>query len=436
MRRREHRTGRGLPAAHLPPHPAHEVIGSRLHLGLVERTRRIDETRGLPPGDRVHEADRPAVLRLSGQLRRAEDRGGARHVHVHCIADSRPLRGAPDPAAVEELGTAPAEAEHLAALHEEGPAFGEPRFEHGEVHLRGIRFHLPEVGVDGRVQREVAGGAVGEVDTDPAAEVATIPERIPRLGLVEGRTSHEIGKRLPSATRPDSAQPREMPERRDPTALSARRERENGALLTSPDLTLDLHAPGLDLAGTEPDLVKRDAHLHRPSRIRNGGRDLPDRVPRRIPAGVLATGEHLVLTHAGRVHAQPEGGGPVQVTVQCDSEPVGVGKSGIAAGETRRDRFVVVEPRGHVEGLVVVQDPDLGTLADGPSLVGHDLPESGHRLGGLPGGLARISVDHGRLRRAHGRDRRSRRLLTGHGRTRHQCGERDRQGRGDPDTER
>ena len=66
-----------------------------------------------------------------------------------------------DASRVEQLRTA--ELKDLRAFDEEGAALLESRLERGEVHDRGIDLHLPEVRVDGRIEREVAGEAILEV---------------------------------------------------------------------------------------------------------------------------------------------------------------------------------------------------------------------------------------------------------------------------------
>src|SRR5678815_4219935 len=98
--------------------------------------------RVLAAGDRFHDADRPPSARAAGQLRRAQDGGGGRHVYV--VADDAALRCASDAARIEELrlrieegrvvaGPAAREVrEDLRSLGEEGPLLLEEGLVGGE----------------------------------------------------------------------------------------------------------------------------------------------------------------------------------------------------------------------------------------------------------------------------------------------------------------
>src|SRR6185503_21218485 len=91
-------------------------------------------------------------------------------------ARRRALRRPPDAAAVEERErrdvaaeetVEPAEAEGTASLDEEGPPLREEGLERRQVDDRRIHFDLAEVGVDGRVEREVGRQQVLEIGTGP-----------------------------------------------------------------------------------------------------------------------------------------------------------------------------------------------------------------------------------------------------------------------------
>src|SRR5688500_13195657 len=120
----------------------------------------------LPAGERVERAEVPRA-HLAGEFGRAEDvRAGGRNAVVGI--GHAPLRRPADSTAVEEISPAPIETPEIvraaeAEVREDGPSFdeeGTPLLEEGldvaQVDDGGIHLHLPEIGIDGGVEREVA----------------------------------------------------------------------------------------------------------------------------------------------------------------------------------------------------------------------------------------------------------------------------------------
>ena len=129
----------------------------------VRRSKLAIDVRGvavaclLAVGERRERSDGPAAD-LARELRGAEDRGGRRGRRPrrwgHRATAARPMRRA-----IEELPAArvpPAEVEDLAALEEERALLLKERLVHAEVHDGRVDFDLAEVGIDRRVEREVA----------------------------------------------------------------------------------------------------------------------------------------------------------------------------------------------------------------------------------------------------------------------------------------
>src|SRR5207253_2021575 len=94
---------------------------------------------------RVEHADGHAVAKTARELRRAEDGGGRRILHVFVFAGK--LWSTADAARVEQprAGSVVAiqiEAEESLPLEEEGPLLGKERLEGGEIHNGRIRLDL------------------------------------------------------------------------------------------------------------------------------------------------------------------------------------------------------------------------------------------------------------------------------------------------------
>src|SRR5207249_414623 len=169
----------GIAVTQVALQPPHEVIRERLHLVAVRGTGRAGRRRPLACGHGVEHADGPTVCPFAAEFGRAENGAARRHVDEVVGRGGRSFGGPSDAARVEVLGSvgelreppsvAP-EAEDLSSLDEEGPPLLELYLEGGEVDDRGIELDLPEIGVDGRVEREVRADAVLEIGTH-AAEI-------------------------------------------------------------------------------------------------------------------------------------------------------------------------------------------------------------------------------------------------------------------------
>src|SRR5437763_544865 len=154
------------------------------------------EARALGVGARVEHADGPAVARLAGQLRRAEDRGLRRLGHE--AGGDAPLRRAADAARVEHLRLKEepevalrrrvAESKDVHALADERALLGEERLELAEIDDGRVDFDLPEVGIDRAGEGEVRGDAVLDVETRIVAELLLIDERLRAIDA-----AHDVG---------------------------------------------------------------------------------------------------------------------------------------------------------------------------------------------------------------------------------------------------
>ena len=299
------------------------------------------------------------------------------------------------------------ELEDLPALHEEGTPLVKAGLEGREVDHRRVHLDLAEVGIDGGVQ--------GEVRAQPVLEVGARPPEIVRAraeGIVEGhigrrrladvlRAQPGVGQDLEPASGSDARDSSEVPESRHAARFQLGREGEDGALLVAVDGALDLETPHLIVGRTEPQLAEGDAHLNEPALVRDRGGDVPHGVPRTVPAAVTpaspenarSAAQNLVALHPRGVGGEAIGGAVIVVAVHGHREEVRIGHPCIPAGEPGGDRRRVQQPRAHVERVVVVQESDLGSLADREALVRVHLGELRHRRGVVPRHLLQPAVD-------------------------------------------
>jgi hypothetical protein len=133
--------------------PAHEVVGTRLHFLGTQRAVQLDRGR-LPRSECLEQAEGPARLAASGELRRADDLGRVGHVGVLGAVRQVALGLPSDPSRIEhpevrdvgaEIAAEVTEAEDTTAFDEEGTPLREERLERREVHDRGIHLDLAEV---------------------------------------------------------------------------------------------------------------------------------------------------------------------------------------------------------------------------------------------------------------------------------------------------
>src|SRR5205085_9871733 len=130
---------------------------------LIAEGLRIErvEARPLALRDGREPAQRQARRQTAGHLGGAEDRAVAGVVDE--VARYLTVRRGADAARVEVRRPAPLK--QLASLDEERAALVEEGLEGREVHLRRIGLHLPEVRVDGGVERDVRAEAHLHVET-------------------------------------------------------------------------------------------------------------------------------------------------------------------------------------------------------------------------------------------------------------------------------
>jgi hypothetical protein len=384
----------------LGPHDG--VVGERLDVSL-DRLDAVGESRLLAAGHRIQRADRPAAPRPAHELAGAEDRrrGGSVEVGTGVPA----LRRAADAAAVEEgrlwpeeapvlAGAAAAEVtEDLRALGEERPPLLEEHLELREVDYRGVHLDLAEVRVEGRIEREVARHAVLEVHARRREPARAVVERVARHEwLDELGAGGGIGHQLQRAGRADTDNVVQVRHARRQAGLVLPHQLEPVRLVAALDDPLHVDAPRGAVAGREPQLRQRDPHLDRPALVVDAHGRGPHGVPRRVQELVVV--DEGVALHASRRHAELRACQVVMMRVEVHEE--GVGLDGhVAPRQLAHDggRLAIAQPRGDVEGLIVVPDADLGVFRRRLALDGVALQEPGGRRDALPRRLVEPAID-------------------------------------------
>ena len=157
---REHHADAALTIAEILLRPHHGVVGGGLH-------RFAEWARGALRNG-IEDTDSLSARQPARQLRGSVDRGGRRRARLAVVELGR----APDAPRVKQplavavhLAAIHIKAEDARALDEKWPSFLKERLECREVEHRGILLHLPEVGVHGRIEREVRRDSVLQVGT-------------------------------------------------------------------------------------------------------------------------------------------------------------------------------------------------------------------------------------------------------------------------------
>ena len=178
-----------------------------------------------------------------------------------------------------------------------------------------------------------------------------------------------------------------------------------------PDFPAEVDAPDVFLHTGKPDLVEGDPYLHVPAVAVDRGFGFPDAVPRAVVGDVVIKGE--VHDRAGRVHAEHVSRPAVVIGIDGEVKPIRFHHR-IPAAEEARDfiRFRIPALGGHVQGLIVVGDPDFGRLRRRLSVLRIVLGEAVRSLA-LPGAIVEAAVDLDRFLQPEGLDDLLARLRSG-----------------------
>ena len=303
---------------------AHRVAGERLD--RLRRLQRPDRDGGfLFRGQRIEDTNREAAD-PAGDFRRAKDgRVGRRRKEAVVRNVGAELRRSPDPPRVEKARAAAVvavhiEAEDARAFDEERTPLRKERFKGAEIDDRRVGFHLPEVGVDRRGQRQRRRDRVLHVEADRRARVHALDERVAVLGL--GRQiADRVRKELEPPRRARELEAVQLAELRDDAVGALRDERPGRRLVVACNLSRERQAEDRFRRGWKTQLRERNAELRAPPVGPARDDHVPDRVPSLILVAVVEV--VLVLLHSRRIHRELVRGPLVVIGVDQHRHPVG-----------------------------------------------------------------------------------------------------------------
>ena len=150
-----------------------------------------------------------------------------------------------------------------------------------------------------------------------------------------------------------------------------------------------------------PQLTERHAKLGDPPFFVDSRFDIPYAIPRRVFDNVGVDG--IVAFHTSRIDGQLYAGAAVVKRVDNDLNLV-ARCFYVAAAEQWTDavRMGIVGPYKHVQVMIVVGDPHLGSIRGREVFTGIELTEVGHRWREHPDGIIAPTVDHWRRGGAYG----------------------------------
>ena len=323
--------------------------------------------RAAPDGERPD----VVVAKLAGHPPAAEDR--------HHLAASDP-----DLAAEEEHRSAAgraeaargsgrwrarpgAEAEDPLSFQKELALFGKEEAEAGEVDLLGVRLHLGEIGVPG----EVGGEPAGDPDLGVHPVVASVLAFQPAGARAHpGAVADDVGLDLDGPGTRRRFEAHEGARRADlghrPRPHGGGKLGQIGILVLPAHDAAEVDPPDLGTAARVAQGLEGDRHLHGPAVFEPGRPRVPDRGP--VAVHVPLIHDEAVEEAADRVQVEEEGVPPVVEGVQDEAEVLVVVDAEVIAphfGGEHPVRLGVPAAAGDVEGVIVVEDPDLRPLGSG-----------------------------------------------------------------------
>ena len=275
-----------------------------------------------------------------------------------------------------------------------------------EVHLLLVHFHLREIRVVRRIERQARRDRVLQVEAGLVLGLRL------RKRAAAARLAEHVRRELQVALA-RHANPLDRPGLGDLEQIAfLRQRRPERDFVVAANPALEVEAPGLHFLRAEAQGCERDLHLGAPADVGYGGAHGPRRVPILIEAALAARHELTrafardltVVLHAGRRRAEHVAVLAIEQAVDQHAKAVGLLERRVAAavGGDDLERLIVVGDQADVQRAVSETDEDHGALARGGACVRLDLPELIDRVRALPRGVARdVAVDRGRGRERH-----------------------------------
>ena len=166
------------------------------------------------------------------------------------------------------------------------------------------------------------------------------------------------------------------------------------------DAAREVHAPGVG-GGIEGDRLEGNLELRRPAPLETACRDVENAVP--VPIGLTDVAIEAVIAHAIGIDAEVVSTAPLVEWIDHHKEAIVVPHLIVLAHVVGGDeiRLRVVQAHSHVQGIVVVENVDLGALGRLRVLDGQRLMQIVNVCGAFPDRVAEVAIDDGRGVRAH-----------------------------------
>ena len=293
-------------------HPGGAVGREWLHgHTLVTAARRVEGAHRLAVGKRSENAHGEPGRQAPRDLGRAQDRGVVHVIHV--VGLRTPLRRRTDAPGIEYI----AQVEQPGPLGEEGPALVVEGLERGEIDLRGVRVHLPEV----RIQRGVESQARPAPSSDRHRSArrdppgcrrgSPCPRRLPRSPRSQrsGVSSTRRAGRIPDS-------PVSIPIREAQPVWSRPTSCQSDSCWSAGRTRFAFNPQICSSTPWKQELGEGDAHLGGPSLPVHRDFRFPDRVEGIVPAVLEILRVQVVDPSAGRRHHEGVRRPPVEEGVE------------------------------------------------------------------------------------------------------------------------
>src|SRR5207302_3351145 len=214
------------------------------------------------------------------------------------------------------------EIENRRAFDEERSLLIEEGLDVAQVHDGRVNLNLTEVGVHGRVEREIGAQADPRIRAESRRKLRAIIERV--AGGVRGksRPARHVRHDLDAARRIDPLDTHEIGEARHESAAVLWRVHEVIELVLARDVAAEVDAPDVLRMPDKSQLRIGNAHFRGPTgRV---ARDLA--LPHAIPAVIVPfiIEERTVIQRPGSTHAEIETAALVVIRIDVDLETIGI----------------------------------------------------------------------------------------------------------------
>ncbi len=221
----------------------------------------------LPLGHSAEDTDGQTTGGAPGQLGGAEYARGIGYAGKGRIVRRVAVWIATDSAAVKEMIAGRQRSiEDPGVLDEERSAFLEEGFEGRQIDDGGIGLDLTEIGIDGRIEGELAADPVADVNAGARVELGAIEKGVTIVGRAGERAAQRVRTKLQTLGGTVDLDPFENGKLADQTLLQSRDQGELGFLIGAKPAAIEVDAPYLSFSRRfVPHLRQGNADFDRPA---------------------------------------------------------------------------------------------------------------------------------------------------------------------------